>query len=398
MRVKNGVVRGGFLVAGLFASGFSLVSPRVALGMVGLLVATQVVEAVGAVVRWQRSRGRAAGFRASPSTDLRAQAHGGRVVLRGTVSYARASNEAMSLEFIQEGSEEENSGNWSHRWTERSRKLTVAPFYLETAAGRVRVEPEAGRARLADSLEGKILVPTKEERRELGGRAKGPLRKRVATLVPGESVWVVGVLRTGVDPEASAAESLEAVDYRQNSAPSALVVRGDPTLLVSSIPLADHFEGRARRHGRDALTYALFALAALVLLASFGDRVVGVTERGRVTKVTAVTDDGAVTGHHLDVATSRGPVSGEIDADDPRRMASEVDVRFGRYSHNVGAGAVLGTAEFAFLMNGWLVFGAISAMLATRGRRLPWFHSEKSLLVEGGGGKLPRGGRDSGDA
>ena len=214
-------------------------------------------------------------------------------------------------------------------------------------------------------------------------------------VVPGV-VWVVGVLKTGVDPEASAAEALEAVDYRQNSAPSALVVRGDPTLLVSSIPLEDHFARRARRHGRDALTYALFALAALVLLASFGDRVVGVTERGRVTKVTPVTDDGAVTGQHLEVATSRGPVSGEIDADDPRRVASEVDVRFGRYSHNVGAVAVLGTAEFAFLMNGWLIFGAISAMLAARGRRLPWFHSENSLLVEGGGGKLPRGGRNSG--
>ncbi len=355
--------------------------------MVGLLVATQVVEAVGAVFRWQRSRARAAGFRASPSVDLRAQASKSRVVLHGTVSYARAAKQAMSLKFIQEGTEEENSGNWSHRWTERSRKLTVAPFYLETDVGRVRVEPEAGHARLADSFEGKILVPTKEERRELGGRAKGPLRKRVATLVPGEAVWVVGVLSAGVDPEASAAESLHAVDYRQNSAPSALVVRGDPTLLVSSISLEEHFEGRARRHGRDALTYALFTLLALVLWASFGDRVVGVTERGRVTKVTAVTDDGTVTGHRLEVATSRGPVAGQIDA----------DVRIGRFSHNLGANAVFGTIEFAFLMNAWILLGGFSMLLAVRGRRLPWFHSEKSLLVESGSGKLPRGARDSGD-
>lgn len=378
-------VRRALVVAGVAAWGLSLLEDRVALVSLALLSVSQLLEAVDAGRRRALARQKSAGFQPTSTAALEP----GVVVLEGEVAYAIDAEHAMFVEFIQEGSEQENSGTWQYRWTERSRRLTVAPFYLETAAGRVRVEPEPGRAQLADSLEGKILVPTEEEARRAGS-TQAPLRKRIATLVPGERVWAVGRLSRGYDPEATAGgPPATSHNYRENAPPDGLVLRGDPSLLVSSISLERHFAGRARMHGRDRVAYVLFALAPLVIAARYTDRALGVTVRGRVTKVVTLTDDdGAATGQRLTVETPLRTVETEIGVSPDAQIGNLVTLRLGRASHNAGPTAAVTPHEAGLLLAGWFCFTLIAVLLRARGRILPWYRSEKALLVDSGIGRL----------
>jgi hypothetical protein len=379
-------VRRAIVAVGVLAWGLSLLEDRVALVSLALLSASQVLEAVDAGRRRALAREKSAGFRPTSTATLQP----GRVVLEGEVSYATEANHAMFVEFIQEGDEHENSGTWHYKWTERSRRLTVAPFYLETASGRVRVEPEPGRAQLADSLEGKILVPTEEETRRVGGtKPKAPLRKRVATLVPGERVWVVGALTRGYDPEAIAeGPPANSRSYRENASPEGLVLRGDPSLLVSSISLEKHFAARGRMHGRDRFAYVLCALAPFVILARYVDRALGVPVTGRITQVINLTDDDGVTGHRLTVDTPIRTVVTEVGASVDARVGNTVVLRIGRESHNAGPTAAFTPHEAGLLLAGWFCFTLAAVLLRARGRVLPWYRSEKALLVDTGTGRL----------
>jgi hypothetical protein len=381
------------VAAGVVAWGLSLLEDRVALVSLALLSTSQLLEAVAAGRRRALAREKSAGFRPTnrPTGSSPEALQPGPVVLEGEVSYATEANHAMFVEFIQEGAESESSGTWSYRWTERARRLTIAPFYLESASGRVRVEPEPGRAQLADSLEGKILVPTAEELRHVTPiDARAPLRKRIATLVPGERVWVVGALARGYDPEANAGgPPANSRSYRENAPPEGLVLRGDPSLLVSSIPLEKHFAARARMHGRDRFAYALFALAPFAILARYVDRALGVPVTGRVTQVIDLSDDdGAVTGHRLTVDTPIRTVVTEVGASVDARVGNTVTLRLGRESHNAGPTAAFTPHEAGLLLAGWFCFTLIALLLRARGRVLPWYRSEKALLVDTGTGRL----------
>ena len=113
----------------------------------------------------------------------------GRTVVLGTVEVAEGEALAARVEIDQGGSERDNSGTYTFKWTEIGRRVEMRPFYLLHASGaRVRVEPR-GRAMLVDAMDGMIVVTE-------------TARTRYAELSPGEEVYAVGRLQRGEDPEA----------------------------------------------------------------------------------------------------------------------------------------------------------------------------------------------------
>ncbi len=363
-----------FLTAGLGCWGLSVVGACLA-------------EAYDAGRRRVRAHETSRGFSPTPIVGGGALAEGP-VVLEGRVAYATEANHAMFVEFIQEGAESESSGSWSYRWTERARRLTIAPFYLETAAGRVRVEPEPGHAQLADSLEGKILVPTEEEAKRFKPLNDGaPMRKRVATLVSGEHVWVVGRLTGGDDPEGERVANV--ASYRANAKAESLVLRGAPSLLVSSLSLESHFDERGHMHGRDRNVYGLFALVPLVVAGRFADRAFGVAVRGRIAQVTDLKDDdGDLTGHRLLVDTPLRRIETDVSVRVIAHPTDTIALRLGRMSENLGNEPAYTPGEGGVLLAAWFVVAVVATILRARGRVLPWYRSEKALLVDTGTGRL----------
>jgi len=156
----------------------------------------------------------------------------GETVIHGVVERAEGAATAVRVEVDQDGEESENSGVWSHKWTERDRRVHVEPFYLRLPKGdRVRVEPRED-VFLVDEMDGLIRVDLKR-------------RTRFAELTPGERVFASGVLSRGLDPEAAAGAG-----YR--SAREGFVLRAPPggQMLLSSEPLGDRFRERAAFHTR----------------------------------------------------------------------------------------------------------------------------------------------------
>ncbi len=174
------------------------------------------------------------------------------------------------------------------------------------------------------------------------------------------------------------------------------MLRGAPSLLVSSIPLEKHFAARARMHGRDRVAYALFALAPFAILARYVDRALGVAVTGRVTQVINLTDDdGALSGRRLTVDTPIRTVVTEVGASVDARVGNSVVLRVGRESHNAGPTAALTPHEAGLLLAGWFCFTLIAVVLRARGRILPWYRSEKALLVDSGIGRLEESIREN---
>ncbi len=111
-------------------------------------------------------------------------------ILHGRLEYARDQDYAVRVTIVQEGSENESSGSWTVTWRESGRSVAVAPFYIVHASGaRVRVEPGP-----RTMLRGDLTSYTPVDRSR---------RHRIATLLPGQDVWVTGQLGKDTDPEAA---------------------------------------------------------------------------------------------------------------------------------------------------------------------------------------------------
>lgn len=340
---------------------------------------------VASLLRARRARARARDHEAAESDAKLAPLREGPCVLEGEVQYAQGAREAMRAEFVQVGSEAESSGSWSHKWTETHRKLTVQPFYLLRRDGeRIRVEPIAEQSRLYDELENKILV---REPLAGAGSAGAPQRARFATLVPNERVWVTGRLERGFDPEESRQGA--GADYRHNARPSSWLVRGNPALLVSSVSLAEHFRGRARRHTQHGILYFAFLSLPLLMLERYADRAFGSSVVGTVETVREVhDDDNRVTGYRATVRHALGRSESERLEIRPQ-LGTTMEFRVGLHCDNPGSSArfTAGEQMLCFLIGAGLLVLQCTLRLNSI-RSLPWYRSEHIKVEDSGSGRL----------
>lgn len=218
-------------------------------------------------VLWTASRHRRMALVAAAAFRPDAPYVAGPIVLHGRVEKSEGAKHAARIEVVQEGTEEENSGVWSYKWTETSRRVLVEPFYVVDAVGRrTRVEPR-------DDV---LLVDAMDR------KASGKSRRRIcsAELRKGEEVWASGELVSAVDPESPGG------GYRGGAG---LVLRAPPgqRMLLSSEPLGARFEAKARFHVRAALFLALAAVISCSLcFGSYGVRLfAGETRASTITKL-----------------------------------------------------------------------------------------------------------------
>lgn len=334
-------------------------SPTVSWVVEAVLVLGPLAALLGALLRRARNALLARGARRAMG-DATAEELGETCVVAGTVEYAGGASLAARVEIDQEGTEQEGSGSWSHRWTEVSRRLEVAPFYVVRPNGsRIRVEPTE-LAQLVDDLDGKVLV-----RRD----------KRIvsAELTPGETIWVVGSYVLGPDPE-------NTTHYRGGTS---RVLRPPPRgpMLLSSKPLDHRYRGRARLHRTFAVVHALLFLVCAWFAWPFLDRARGATSRGIVTASTERTDeDGDIKGWRVTV--SAGGRTEENLLEENVSVGADVPVRAGRFSLQIGERATLSYHVV------WLLaaLGLVIAVYRFSAKEsLPWYRRK---VVDTGSGRL----------
>jgi hypothetical protein len=289
-------------------------------------------------------------------------------VLTGIVEYDEGRELAVRVEVTQVGEESESSGSFSWRWREVGRRVQVAPFFLVRDDGeRVRVEPDM-RTALVDDMDGKVFVDDRK-------------RKRVAELVSGERVWVVGDVRGQRQGPASGA-------YRQHAGERVVHPFARKGLFISSHPLDEPARERAQFHGGWATLFG--ALSGLGVLASttFFERLfLGVTARGRIESVRQKTnDDGDVTGYETRVKSEQGAprpfdITGTLDAQ--HKPGESYEVRLGPVSEQLG-----GEAALNFWLPGAIIVAYVVLAFVAQHRRtttLPWYRRK---FDESGSGKL----------
>lgn len=224
---------------------------------VGPLISSFLVDGVGTLgflalfgaALYARARKQAEARSAEASFDGAKPLVPGEVVLFGEVERAEGAETAVRVEVDQAGEDHETSGSWSHRWTEKGRRVLVEPFYVRLGSGdRVRVEPRDD-VFLVDEMDGVIRVDLKT-------------RVRYAELTPGERVYASGTLSRAQDPE-----SPPAAGYRSGREGFVLRPPRGGRMLLSSQPLGERFLERARFHGRWAkwILLCAFVFHALVL-------------------------------------------------------------------------------------------------------------------------------------
>lgn len=364
-------------------------TPAVALWTV-VYVAASVV---GAIRRSWSAGARSRSYRDGEAGAREQPLRAGPFVLAGRVAYAKDQPEAMRVEVTQAGTEHESSGGWSHRWTEVHRKLTVHPFYVVRDDGaRIRVEPTPNESRLFDEFEDKILVG---EELQAAAPGSGPQRARFATLMPDEHVWVTGKLERAFDPEGSGAAAQ--AGYRESAGPSSWVMRGHPTLLVSSVPLVSHFRSRSQKHASHALLLPFALIVPLLLVARYVDRDRGATVTGTVTSVHEVRDaeDGGLRGYRARASHLLGTSESEV-LDRAPEIGSTMPFRVGEHSANQGSVVRMKESEMGFAYMFCLIgIAACCGSTLSATRSLPWYRSDKAKFTESGPGRLARPG-DSG--
>lgn len=253
-------------------------------GSSGLLA---LIVFVTALALWRHQRARARQARDAFSGVQMLQA--GESVVRGTVALASGTDVAVRIEVDQDGTESENSGSWSHTWTEVDRRVMVSPFYLEHASGeRIRVEPTTKEVHLMDDLDGVILVDLAK-------------RKRFAELIPGEQVVATGQLRRSHDPEAGDG------GYRGGGQAWVLTPPKLGPMLLSTKPLDAPFARRSRNYAIMAVLVSIVAIVGNILLIPYHQRVwtaqtITATITGR--NVTTSTDDDGDLSHSYHMAVS----------------------------------------------------------------------------------------------
>ncbi len=209
----------------------------------------------------------------------------GPAIVIGIVEQSRESEETVTIEVEQKGSESESSGTWSHAWKEVDRRVRVAPFYLRRPSGeRVRIEPTK-KVFLIDDMDGCILVNTSR-------------RVRIATLTPGEEIIAKGVLRQDYDPEGMSSA------YR--SLPSGWVLSAPSSktpLFLSSEPLGARFQKTRRFHYKSAIyLFLLFVLMQVLNTADHARVALGTSEQAIVIdrhSHRTVDEDDKITTHYV---------------------------------------------------------------------------------------------------
>jgi hypothetical protein len=198
-----------------------------------------------ALWRFLVHRGRA--FRAETAEKEPHSPIPGPALLHGTVE-TDDGGPAIRIEIDQTGEEWSNKGNWSHRWTEKNRRVSARRFRLRLSGDDtvVMVDPDE-RVHLIDTLDTENV----EHR----------YRLRVAELSDKEKVWISGVLmEEGRRAGAGSA-------YR--SGPGALVLCGTLTepLDIASGALGSQFTHWRRYYGNAwrVLGLAVFAVHFLML-------------------------------------------------------------------------------------------------------------------------------------
>lgn len=208
----------------------------------------------------------------------------GPAVLFGEVEYAQGASAAVRVDVDQDGEETESSGVWSHKWTEKNRRVSIEPFYLRIDSNsRIRIEPTRD-VLLVDSMDGIIRVELTK-------------RTRYAELVPGEKMYACGELVRAHDPESPTERG-----YRTSR--EALVLRPTPKepMLLSTEPLGARFRSRAAFHTRAAAWIGAIAIFCHLMLFGFhARRYLGQTVDAKITMLDDYTtrdDEGDISHHY----------------------------------------------------------------------------------------------------
>ncbi|MDI1475449.1 hypothetical protein [Polyangium sp. y55x31] len=322
-----------------------------------------------------RARKRAEARAAEASFDGEKQLVEGEAVLFGKVERAEGAETTVRVEVDQDGEESESSGVWSHKWTEKKRRVMVAPFYLRLASGeRVRVEPRDD-VFLVDEMDGLIRVNLKT-------------RIRYAELTPGERVYASGVLSRAPDPEAQ-----PGAGYRSGREGFVLRPPRSGRMLLSSQPLGERFLERARFHERWAMWIVLASLSFhIIFLGYHVRRWAGTDTTATIRKLDHyVTENDDTVTHHYRVWLSPRDgvtVDDEVDETDFAWMheGQIVPVRLveGSLASNTTIGGHLTTHGLAWAVVP-LLFGVWLAYHLREHATRPWYERE---VVDTGSGKL----------
>ncbi len=322
----------------------------------------------------RRTRSLAAARASSAPRKRRRKLRDSETTIAGSVEYDEERDVAMRVEVIQEGSEQQVKGSWSHTWAEVSRTVTAVPFFVVTDAGeRIRVEPDESSLFWDEFEKHTSPVPTT-------GLARR--RARTATLSRGEQVWVTGRLRREARSDVAPAG-----DYRAPGVGEGWVMRAPPTLFVTSVPLAAHHRERAAMHGRHALVHACLLLAALLAPLGWTDRALGTTEQGTVTSADVHRGKNNSMSWTVHVETPSGPYSEKVS-----RMPvinRTVPVRRGRFTSNLGDRPLTTPNEsYLVLAVSMAVIAAYFWLKTSSLGALPWYRRPGQKFVESGPGRL----------
>jgi hypothetical protein len=349
----------------------ALPSPMAVFAAAGSVIALTV----GAAVAFARARHRAALARAAAEQvgEQPPLVDGRDVVLAGVVRHVDDHDVAVKVSITQEGTESETSGSWYHKWTEVDRTVAAAPFLLELADGQlVRVEPPRN-VEVAGALDHRRWI----DRRH---------RVLSSELMAGERIFARGRL-------ARSDQAVGAGGYRDVEWGWALHAAGGQ-MLLSSEPLGDGLNARARFH-RDYAWLAVFLLVATQLgLVAFYARCAGDTELAVMSgpRHYQTTDSDGDTHEHyvIDVTNPHvGRDTIEIDDDDWTRLHEldgiRVPIRLGSADNwNLGAAPtfhwLLGLVVAAASVGFWALY------TARRRSSRPWF---RRRVDEQGSGTLP---------
>lgn len=310
---------------------------------------------------------------AEASFDATRALEEGPTVIAGVVEYAEGERTAVRVEVEQKGTEAEQSGTWTHYWTETSRKTIVRPFYLRLPnAQRVLVTPPAD-VDVADALDGKVLVETTR-------------RIRFAELTAGEQIFARGALHRAFDPESSPSTA----GYREQAKGWRLDPDGGK-MLLSSEPLGAGLRARALFHRRALWGVVVMAVAACGLVYTFQERLrrgeLEVATVQQLVHSTEESDDGV--SHYYEchaLLPTKTVLVENLDEDDWNRLAKgeRVMLLVAPHSWQMGARATL-HAFAAVLISiataiGLIVYGWM------RSSSRPWYRRK---VVEAYGGRLP---------
>lgn len=306
----------------------------------------------------------------------------GEAVLRGRVALARDEPTAVRIEIEQRGSEARRKTGWEQTWKEERRKTTARPFYLEEERGmRIRIEPPDD-VRMVDDLDATIAL--------------GPnLRRRVGELAPGETIYARGDLVDATDPEMPRSKAIVLRRPRHGH------------MLLSTAPLSQPFERRARSYRRWLVAYLIGVVPFLFLnlpyatIAVMGQRAVGtVTAKDRGTNRAG---KNTFSWYRLNVLTPAdwafaayvAPSVWKGVAEGDRVAILYVPSSPGAYSDPFDlTGARLGAGPSQYHAVGIAALGLFAAMLALQvafaRQSRPWYEAK---LVETADGRVSTGAR-----